>query len=368
MVELLKTLRGNYWVRLAFYGVLFWLGLFVTFAVAAILDQYRSGREADILRVLVTYGVSFGHWLFITPPLLHFSSSARFLDATIISKAWQSLALLVVSMLVVLLYLFLVATPVFGQSFSQMMDSIRFVQWIWDFVLYGVVVLVGYQLAVSRRNREVRIKAAELGQRLAEQQADLSAREAEYLRGRLGSHFVMNALSNLVGLMRLGYVRRAEEATILLSEILRSMTGASGTEECIPLSDEVEDARKYLSFQQIRFPELKASFDVAGDVAGFCVPRQILQPLLENVFKHGPRGGSIEVSVKAEMVGACLDLMVENNLADETADTVSEGEGMQLTKMRLQMAHGEAASLARAASGRKYRVTVRIPHSEGLQT
>lgn len=364
MADLLKSLRDNYWVRLTFYGMAFWFALFVTFAVAAILDQYRSDRDVDVLRVLATYAVSFGHWLILTPPLLHYSSSTRFVDASIASKAWQSLILLALSMLVVLVYLYLVATPMFGQTFDAMMDSILFVQWLWDFVLYAVVVLAGYQVAVSRRNREVRIRAAELGQRLAEQQADLSAREAEYLRGRLGSHFVMNALSNLVGLMRLGHVRRAEEATILLSEILRSMTGASGTEECIPLSEEIEDARKYLSFQQIRFPELMASFGVSGDVSEVLVPRQILQPVLENIFKHGPRGGAIDVKVRAWEEDSHLHLRVENNLADGTADTVSEGEGIQLTKLRLQMAYSEAAELVREIKAGKYQVTIGVPLAE----
>ncbi len=348
-------------VKLVAFGLCFWLVLFVTFATASILDRVNSGQSIDWEGTLKLWSVSFGHWVILAPPLFHWTSSDRFVDAPLKGKM-RIIALLLVFFVVVLFaYLFAVAAPVFGQSFIPFMQQFRFVQWIWDFILFGVVLLFGYQSAVLRRTREARLTAAELGQRLAEQQASLSAREAEYLRGRLGSHFVMNALSNLVGLMRLGHIRRAEEATILLSEILRSMTGASGTEECIPLDEEIEDSRKYLSFQQIRFPELKSSFDVPNDTADVLVPRQILQPILENVFKHGPRGGSVDVGVTAKLDSGLLHMMVQNNMTSDTGDTVNEGEGMQLTKLRLQMAYGDKARLMREASGGCYRVTICLP-------
>lgn len=352
------------WVRLMAFGFAFWLALFATFATAAILDRLNTGGEFDIWRILFGWGIAFSHWVFLAPPIHYWTTTDRFVDATILGKIWQSIFLLIASALAVLLYMYLVAAPALGQPFIPFVKSFQLVQWIWDIVLFVIVVLFGYQSVVLKRSREARLKAATLGQQLAEQQRDLSAREAEYLRGRLGSHFVMNALSNLVGLMRLGQVRRAEEATILLSDILRSMTGASGADECIPLEAEIEDAKKYLAFQQIRFPELTATYEIEHAASNLAVPRQILQPLLENVFKHGPRG-AVQIRVYAQEIEGDLILTVSNTMPGDNADTENDGEGMLLTKLRLEMAFDSTASVSRRLMDGLYQVELRFPAKNG---
>ena len=363
MVLAFKNLMQHRWVRLFAFGIGFWFALTVTFSVAAVLDRYNAGDAVDFWNVFASWGVAFGHWIFLTAPIQYWTTTDRFYEATTSGKLLQSLVLLLLCLALLLVYLFLVGAPFFGQPFIPFLKSLRFVQWLWDVILFVIVVQVGYQSSVLKRSRKARLEAAKLGQQLAEQQRDLSAREAEYLRGRLGSHFVMNALSNLVGLMRLGQVRRAEEATILLSDILRSMTGASGADESIPLHEEVEDAIKYLDFQQIRFPEMTAEFDVDAAVSKILVPRQILQPLLENIFKHGPRG-VVQVRVAASETDGRLTLSVTNNCNGE-ADTTNEGEGMLLTKLRLEMAFGELATVNRHADDNSYCVELSFPLSAG---
>lgn len=351
----------NRFVRLVGFGLAFWFALFATFFIAAILDRFNSGQDVPYSRLLISWAVTFGHWIFLVPPIRYFTTQDRFVDASLAGKFVQTLLLLAGSAVVVIGYFYVVAAPAYGQEFLPFITSFQYVQWIWDFVLFGIVIMFGYQSVVKQRTRMARLEAAELGQQVAEQQRDLSAREAEYLRGRLGSHFVMNALSNLVGLMRLGQVRRAEEATILLSDILRSMTGASGGDECITLEEEIEDAKKYLEFQQIRFPNLTARYEVAAEARTVEVPRQILQPLLENVFKHGPRGGDITIQVSASVAGDILSLSISNKLKGQDGNITGEGEGIVLTKLRLEMAFGAFATVQRTNDQDQYTVTLFIP-------
>ncbi len=360
MVLAFKNWWQHRWLRLVVTGIGFWFALFFTFAMASMLDRYNSGREFDHWQVLELYAVGFGHWVLLTPPIHYWSGTPRFVDASFGGKLLQSILMLIASLLVLIAYLLLVAAPVYGNPFNEFLESIRYEQWLWDLVLYVVVLMFGYQTAVLRRTREARLRAAELGKQLAEQQASLSAREAEYLRGRLGSHFVMNALSNLVGLMRLGQVRRAEEATILLSDILRNMTGGAVADECIPVHEELDDAQQYLNFQKIRFPDLDIDFRMTGEARDVPVPRQILQPILENVFKHGPRG-AVKIQVVAEIQAGRLHLKVCNNMDYEAADTASDGEGMQLTKLRLESVFGGEYAVHREASGGSYKVTLSMP-------
>lgn len=363
MVLVFKKWWRHRWLRLVVTGIGFWFALFFTFAMASMLDRYNSGREFDHWQVLKLYAIGFGHWMLLTPPIHYWSGTPRFVDASFGSKFLQSILMLIASLLVLIAYLLVIAAPVYGDPFDEFLESIRYEQWLWDLVLYVVVLMFGYQTAVLRRSREARLRAAELGKQLAEQQASLSAREAEYLRGRLGSHFVMNALSNLVGLMRLGQVRRAEEATILLSDILRNMTGGAVADECIPVHEELEDARQYLNFQKIRFPDLDIDFSMTGAARDVPVPRQILQPILENVFKHGPRG-AVKIQVAAETQDGRLHLEVCNNMDSETADTTSDGEGMQLTKLRLDSVFGDECTIHRGASGGSYTVVLTMPDTQ----
>lgn len=339
----------------------FFLLLFGTFAAASMIDAMRAEREFSVGRTLFVYGVGFGHWLLLFPPIYHYASLDRFIDASVISKIIQALLLMLAALALLFLYLTFVAAPLYEQPIGGFLAEVSLVQWLWDLVLYVIVLLIGYLSGVSARNREAKIATAEMAQKLAQQKADVSAREAEYLRGRLGSHFVMNALSNLVGLMRLGHVREAEEATILLSDILRSMMSASGVDECISVEAEFEDAKKYLAFQQIRFPDLMTRYRIDDSARDACVPRQILQPLLENVFKHGPRSGGVTIEVEATIKTGCLCLCVRNNCGGRSADTTSEGEGMQLTRRRLAMACGPDSGVARMIDNDWYVVTLKVP-------
>ncbi len=357
--KLLLALRP--WGRPTLLGLGFFFLFYLTFAAASLFDAMREERDQDIGRTLFVYAIGFGQWIVLFPLIFRYSRQNWFMDASILSKCMQSAFLLLVSLVILMAYLVVIAAPLYQQPPSVFLGDVRLVQWVWDLVLFYGVILIGYLSGVSARNRTAEIAASELARQLAQQKADLSSREAEYLRGRLGSHFVMNALSNLVGLMRLGHVRRAEEATILLSDILRSMTGGSVGDECISIADEIEDAQKYLAFQQIRFPDLKADYEVAAEAQKLEVPRQLLQPLLENVFKHGSRSGVANLCIAVETDERNLYLSVRNECESDAADTTSDGEGFQLTRLRLNMTYGPDAMVNRKVSDGWYIVAMTIP-------
>lgn len=361
MPNLVETIKNKPWLRILVLDLGFYLLLFGTFAAASAIDAVRGGRDIDVARTLLIYSVGFGHWLLLFPPIYYHASTRRFMDASVASKIGQAAVLMSASMGVILTYLAVVGAPVFDQTLDALLKSAGLVQWLWDLVLYVFIMLAGYLSGVSTRNREAKLTEARLAQQLAQQRADLSDREAEYLRGRLGSHFVMNALSNLVGLMRLNRIEQAEEATILLSDILRSMTGASVIEECITLEEEFEDARKYLAFQKIRFPSMEVNYQISDPVRHFKVPRQLLQPILENVFKHGPIADGVTIKIEGALVNDTLQIMVRNNSEASHADIVSEGQGMQLTRLRLEKACGKNCIVRRAFEHGWYQVVLEIP-------
>lgn len=343
-------------------SVLFWLALVFIYVSAAIVDASRSGRDYSELDILISFVAGLLQWLVLTPLLFRFFASPKFLDAGNGRRTLMLVAVFFASFLWIFVYVGLFASWVWYDKLFAVFTEASLLNWIGDLFLFVIISLAGYLVGTQRRARAADRTAMLLERALAEQKADLNAREAEFLRGRLGSHFVMNALSNLVGLMRLGRVEQAEEATILLSDILRSMTGgrAAGG-ECISVAESVEDAKKYLGFQQIRYPDMQVEYDIAPAVVDKKLPRQLLQPLLENVFKHGPNAQSAVIRLSVSVAGDKLCVSVGNKCAVDPADTVSEGEGLKLTKLRLENVFGANFSVDRRQVDEWYDVVVTAP-------
>lgn len=226
-------------------------------------------------------------------------------------------------------------------------------------VLYACVLLIRglieYRAKVSARETEV----AQLNEQLA--QARLSA-----LRSQVEPHFLFNALNAVAGLIREGRADAAVQTVVQLSEFLRRTLSAANHRE-VPLADEVEFARRYLTIQQTRFADrLRIDFDVQEGLHNAAVPNLILQPLVENAIKHGiakrKEGGSVRVAASAS--GALLDLSVANDGPSLPKDWDQRARSIGIANVcrRLQSLYGDASSFdIRNRQGGGVEVAIRIP-------
>lgn len=165
-------------------------------------------------------------------------------------------------------------------------------------------------------------------QKLLTQRAEL-----KQLQSQINPHFLYNSFFILNTMARVGD-ENLIPFTKLLGEYFRFIT-RSGADN-VPLRDEVAHARAYADIQKMRFPKrLSVDFGECPEVwADFCVPRLILQPLIENAFEHGigqkSSDGKIAVTFKED--GAGLRIIVEDNgtISDEVIaalDTVLAESG-----------------------------------------
>ena len=108
----------------------------------------------------------------------------------------------------------------------------------------------------------------------------------------------------------------ASEMTGLLGNYFRYMT-YSGEQESIPLLEEYRHAGDYLDIQKIRFQDnITVEMDELPEKYNyFRVPPFILQPLVENVFKHGIKDMAYAgcISVRVEETETKLCLIVRDN-------------------------------------------------------
>jgi LytS/YehU family sensor histidine kinase len=162
-----------------------------------------------------------------------------------------------------------------------------------------------------------------------------------------------------------------------LSELLRfSLEGASTPE--ITLRKELELLDRYLDIMRMRFEgRLDIVTRIDERALDTLVPSLVLQPLVENAFKHGVERlagrGRIEIEVTIE--GSTTVLRVRDNGPDKPpaslgtvvtpgADATPEhrGVGLANTAARLEQLYGPGERLTlRAAPGGGTEVIVRLP-------
>jgi two-component system LytT family sensor kinase len=210
-----------------------------------------------------------------------------------------------------------------------------------DWLLYWMVLSLGYAVEQLRRTRERELVASQLETQLV--QADLQA-----LKAQLHPHFLFNALHTIGSLVRTGDRENAVRVTAGLGDLLRRVLDGAGQQE-VPLKQELDFIRKYLEIESIRFQDrLKVAITASPDTLDAKVPHLVLQPLVENAIRHGiaPHLFAGLVVVGARRVDDRLYLSVrDDGPGVETGDAARPGVGLSNTRERLARLYGQDYSL-----------------------
>jgi hypothetical protein len=209
-------------------------------------------------------------------------------------------------------------------------------------VLYAAIVAVSYVLDSRERLALQQTETARLNELLSKAQLDA-------LRRQIEPHFLFNTLNAVAGLVREGRKDAAVGMIAGLSDFLRRVL-QGGTEQQVPLEEEMAFAQRYLDIQKVRFAErLQLSVDVPQELYPAQVPSLILQPMVENAVKHGiakrAQGGAIRIA--ASRSDGMLTLRVSNDGPSLPAgwETAGSGIGMSNVRTRLRSLYGDAFEL-----------------------
>jgi hypothetical protein len=197
--------------------------------------------------------------------------------------------------------------------------------------------------------------------RLLELQRTLAETQLAQLKAQLGPHFFFNALNTISALMHVD-VARADRLLARLGDLLR-VSLRSGEHELTSLKDELGALRLYADVMLERFADrVTMTWRVDETVLEACVPSLLLQPLLENAFKHGVerRTGPVRIEVTAERVGDRLQISMRNSGSTLAADR-AEGIGLRNCRERLGVLYGQQAALRLAADSNGVVAAVVMP-------
>jgi two-component system, LytTR family, sensor kinase len=215
---------------------------------------------------------------------------------------------------------------------------------------------VGYY----QRFREKEATAAKLEVQLA--QARLHA-----MRANLNPHFLFNTLNSISSLMR-SDVMAADLMLEQFSSLLRICL-ERGEAQLIPLRDEMEFNEMYVDMQDRRFGgRICQEIYVQPELHDALVPAMILQPILENAYRHGLSHLSDNgiLKIEAHQENGRVKLDVRNSGIDlnpeRSKDSDNHNLGLVNVRDRLRLHYGENQSFSiREVAPNEVLVSITLP-------
>jgi hypothetical protein len=198
-------------------------------------------------------------------------------------------------------------------------------------------------------------------QRLLQTQKALAQAQLAQLQGQLRPHFLFNALNTVSSLMHTD-VARADRLVAALGDLLR-ISLRSLDNEMTPLADEIRALELYADIMRERFRDrVTLSWQVDRSLLDTPVPALLLQPLLENVFKHGVESTvmPVHIRVSIERESDALQIVIHNSGSALTPQQ-GDGVGLRNCRERLGILYGPAASLQLRNEGDGVAAHVLIP-------
>ena len=140
--------------------------------------------------------------------------------------------------------------------------------------------------------------------RYLEMESQLSRAQLKSLKMQLNPHFLFNAFNTISMMVRQGKGETAVGMISGLSDMLRHSL-VNEPKQFVTLEEEIDLVDKYLLLESERYKDrLTIKWDIHESLSKLLVPSLILQPIVDNAFKHGTTkniGRSVlQITVKKE--------------------------------------------------------------------
>jgi signal transduction histidine kinase len=330
------------WARWSLYWGL-WTVLGILNAASAVIDAAEDEPETPAWEP-ISWEMSSLYTIGVLYPLVALAAT-RF---RFTRRNWLRMALLHAVLLVVFSLLHTSGMVAIRMAVYAWMDS-RYVfgggnytrnllyEFYKDITLYWTLVAVALAFDYHRRYHEHELQSAQLQGRLAEAQL-------QNLRGQLNPHFLFNTL-NMISSRMYEDPAEADRMIARLSDLLRFSLRSSDEPE-VALRTELEMLEIYLEIMKARFGDsIRVNVNVDRGLQNEMVPTWLLQPLVENAFRHGIAGQSDGgfIDIRASARNGTLTLAVRDNgpgLDGEPDAAMRKGLGLSNTAERLRQMYG----------------------------
>ena len=228
----------------------------------------------------------------------------------------------------------------FDVDFSAVPSAVAKASWLFRGATYQVWTVLYCVIHHWADTQDTRLRLSQL-------QAERRTMELQQLRAQMNPHFLFNAFNSI-----LAEAENPKAVTTLtegVAEYLRF--SLRQTDALQKLGDELDALEHYLRVEKVRFEERFDYQIVADDAARQRqVPGALVQPLVENAIKYGPRTSPLplrlSVSAAVDATGELIVTVANTGRwLDSSAGKPATGNGIGLANLtrRLQLLYGDAA-------------------------
>ncbi|MGZ7443643.1 sensor histidine kinase [Paenibacillus sp. TH7-28] len=208
----------------------------------------------------------------------------------------------------------------------------------------------------------------------------LLIKETEFkaLQAQINPHFLYNTLESVNWLAKINQQEQISNMVEALGHLMRYSTNFK--QDFIIFEDEMEIVNSYLTIQKYRFDDrVDVQMDIPVYVKKYKIPKLILQPLLENSFKHAVEP-SVDLSViklqayqeedrlfiRIEDNGPGIDPLILQKVKEGKINPKGTGIGLNNIDDRIKLYAGEQYGLSiENLSGKGTAITVVLPVQTG---
>ncbi len=211
-----------------------------------------------------------------------------------------------------------------------------------------------------------------------DRQTELACRmELKALQAQIHPHFLFNTINTIAMLIRTD----PDRARGLLRDFARFYRRTlEASEELVPLQQEIEFVRTYLTFEEARFGDrLEVAEDIDPSVLAVYVPSFAVQPIVENAVQHGMKAeGVLHIGITARRTADRVTVEVTDDgigMSPDDVDRVFEpgfgkGLGIALKNVddRLKGHYGPDSGLtvtSEEGSGTRVCIAIEPVYAEG---
>ena len=169
---------------------------------------------------------------------------------------------------------------------QKLRDSMKKVQ-EGDFSVSDVVVDSKNEIGSLTKSFDVMThRIHELMEQNVHEQEEKRKSELKALQSQINPHFLYNTLDSIIWMAE---GKKNEEVVLMTASLARLLRQSiSNEDEVVPIANEVEYARGYLTIQKMRYKD-KLEFQIEVDPSILYIPliKLVLQPIIENAIYHG---------------------------------------------------------------------------------
>lgn len=195
---------------------------------------------------------------------------------------------------------------------------------------------------------------------MKELEAQQLSQQLETLRYQINPHFFMNTLNNIHALVDID-PEKAKESIEEFSKLMRIVL-YDGNSPTIPLQQEIEYLKHYVSLMRLRYPQdVDIRLDVPAKTRDIQVPPLIMATFVENAFKHGISYNDLSfIHIFITLENDELLFKCSNSIHSRP-DKEKHGLGVENIRKRLNLQYRDRYSLHLVEAAGIYEVFLKLP-------